>query len=89
VSPSLVCVWLGGLEFPYQSQVVREVRPQLLADWREEFVLTLAHELHHVETYWHVGIEDDHAAEVAAERHGVRVLNAYRDELGRLSSRAA
>lgn len=78
VTPSLVRVSLAGHTYPYVTQTVPEVPGQRLADWREEFVLILAHELAHIDQFWTGRSATVHEDEVLAEREAVKVLDEYR-----------
>jgi hypothetical protein len=64
----------------------------VLQDWREEFVLTLAHELRHIDQFWWtqppadvVRLRRGQPANIEhdAESFGVKVLNEWRKTNGR------
>lgn len=86
-----------GPLFPRTSMAVPEIGSVTLYDWREEFVLVLAHELRHVDQFFDVQNRDGDvnldpytwAAEIDAENHAVEVLHAYRAALNSLARRAA
>jgi hypothetical protein len=53
-TPSRVDMWLArGALYPFDSEYPQAgVGVVVLQDWREEFVLTLAHELRHIDQFW-------------------------------------
>jgi hypothetical protein len=78
-TPSRVDLWLAkGVCFPRDDEYPEAgVGVVVLNDWREEFVLALAHELRHIDQFWWtrptpMNVEND------AEKFAVKVLNEWR-----------
>lgn len=74
--PGLVKVSVSGATYPYLSVHRKASGGVVLQDWREEFVLVLAHELRHVAQFW--GGVNAKQKEVDAERFAIAVLNEWR-----------
>jgi hypothetical protein len=66
--------------YPRITKHVDEVGVIQLADWEENFVLVLAHELAHIRQFRRrtFSCRQRHAAEVDAERRAKQVLQQYR-----------
>lgn len=67
--------------FPYKHAHVPGLEVTY-ADWQEEFVVVLAHELRHIEQFWtwkEEDISDTMYTEVDAELFGVTVLRQFRE----------
>lgn len=80
-APSLVEVGLNPESAYPRTQRLSRLTPELrFANWREEFVAVLAHELRHIDQFW-TGSHtrgQELEAEVDAETFAAAVLNAFR-----------
>jgi hypothetical protein len=80
-APSLVEVGLNADASYPRTQRLSRLMPELrFANWREEFVAVLAHELRHIDQFW-TGSHtqgQELEAEVDAETFAAAVLNAFR-----------
>lgn len=83
-APSRIDVWLArGVSYPRDDYYpAAEVGIIVLNDWKEEFILVLAHESYHVQRFWGTDPKPDNE-EHAAETFGVQVLNEWRVVNGR------
>jgi hypothetical protein len=84
-TPSRVDLWLAkGVCFPRDDEYPEAgVGIVVLEDWREEFILALAHELRHIFQWWSTLPGTDPNPEHDAESWAVKVLNEWRSEMGR------
>lgn len=83
-TPSRVDIWLAkGVCFPRDDEYpAAGVGVVVLQDWREEFVLVLAHELRHIDQFWWFRQRPGNI-EYDAESFAVKVLNQWRKAQGK------
>ncbi len=83
-TPSRVDIWLSrGVIYPRDNEYPEAgIGVVVLQDWREEFVLVLAHELRHIFHFWQTTPHPTNI-EYDAESFGVQVLNEWRAANGR------
>lgn len=79
--PSLVQVWVTPGGRARTSRAVPAMGPVTVANWEEEFLLVLAHELRHIDQFWEERFTEDQvaASERDAEGHARGVLRRYRE----------
>ncbi len=80
---NLVKVFLPrALEYPHGSRVVPQLPPINLDSWEEDFIVTLAHELRHVDQFNNGTYDSGNPgpSELDAEAFGQSVLRLYREE---------
>lgn len=85
LTPSLVLMKLGRhVKYPYQDKHYMRLGEIQVNDWKEEFVLVLAHELQHIEQYYALGLhfsdtpQGNYECEIDAELQAIHVLDLYR-----------
>ncbi len=87
-APSLVVVWVPTPQshYPYRLDTPAEVGPIVCANWQEEFVFILAHEVRHVRSFWDqslwpVGMSQEELsvwAETDADLFAAKILRLFR-----------